>query len=120
MASEHVAPFHGDRKDENPEDFIQLFFRRMGSATDEVKKQQFPNFLQADSTADEWFDDLSPVDKKDWTAIQAVFRLRWPRKKAVKKTTEEYEAEITGRHMKMEDLGRKETIAGREVYTHIR
>ena len=41
------------------------------------------------------------------------------RKKAVKKTTEEYEEEITGLQLKMEDLGKKEKIAGREVYAHI-
>jgi hypothetical protein len=53
MSSEHVMPFHGDNKEENPEDFLSSFFRRMGTASDEVKKQQFPNFLQADSAADE-------------------------------------------------------------------
>jgi hypothetical protein len=119
MASEHVAPFYGDKKEENPEDFLRSFFRRMGGATDEVKKQQFPNFLQADSAADEWFEELPQADKKDWTAIHAAFRLRWPRKKAAKKTTEEYETEITSIRLKMEDLDKKETIAGREVYAHI-
>ena len=119
MSTEHVAPFHGDKEDENPKDFLRSFFRRMGNATEEVKKQQFPNFLQADSVADEWFDDLADGDKKDWNAIEASFRKRWPRKKAAKKTTEEYEEEITGLRLKTEDLGKKEKIAGREVYAHV-
>jgi hypothetical protein len=119
MATEHVAAFHGDKKEENPEDFLRSFFRRMGAANDDVKKQQFPNFLQADSAADEWFDELTQVEKKDWPAIEAAFHLRWPRKKAAKKAREEYEAEITGLGLKTEDLGKKETIAGREVYSHI-
>lgn len=119
MSNEHVAPFHGDKEDENPEDFLRSFFRRMGNATDDAKKQQFPNFLQADSIADEWFEDLKPNEKKDWETIAAAFRKRWPRKKAAKKTTEEYEEEVTGLRLKMEDLGKKEKIAGREVYAHI-
>ena len=111
--------FHGDKDDENPEDFLRSFFRRMGNATDEVRKQQFPNFLQADSVADDWFEELDETSKKDWTNIQAAFRKRWPRKKAAKKTKEEYEEEITGLQLKMEDLGKKEMLAGREIYSHI-
>ena len=54
----------------------------MGTANDEVKKQQFPNFLQADSVANEWFEDLDQADRKDWATIVASFRKRWPRKKS--------------------------------------
>jgi hypothetical protein len=118
MPSDHVDPFHGDKDDENPEDFLRAFFRRMGTNTDDVKRQQFKYFLQADSAADEWFDGLAAADKKDWTSIETAFNKRWLRKKAVKKTTEEYEEEITGLKLKMEDLGKKETTAGREVYSH--
>ena len=96
MPTEQVDPFHGDREDENPEDFLRSFFRRMGTSNDDVKKQQFKYFLQADSAADEWFEELQQADKKDWSAIEEAFNKRWPRKKAAKKTTEEYEEEITG------------------------
>lgn len=118
-SNEHVASFHGDKEDENPEDFLRSFFRRMGTASGETRKEQFPNFLQADSVADEWFEELKESEKKDWTAIQDAFRKRWPRKKAVKKTAEEYEEEIMSVRLKMEDLGKKEKLAGREVYSHI-
>jgi len=119
MATEHVNPFHGDKEDENPEDFLRSFYRRMGTANDDTRKQQFRYFLQADSAADEWFDELAVPDKKDWNAIEAAFNKRWPRKKAVKKTKEEYEEEITGTRLQMEDLGKKEKTAGRETYSHI-
>jgi hypothetical protein len=119
MASEQVTPFHGDKDDENPEDFLRSFFRRMGTTSDDVKKQQFKYYLQADSPADEWFEELPLADKKDWATIDAAFNLRWPRKKASKKTTEEYEEEITSLRLKMEDLGKKEKTGGREVYSHI-
>ena len=75
--------------------------------------------MEADSAADEWFDGLDEAGKKDWSAIEASFRKRWPRKKTVKKTVEEYEQEITNSPLKMEDLGRKETVAGKEVHAHI-
>ena len=119
MATEHVNPFHGDKEDENPEDFLRSFYRRMGTASEDTRKQQFPYFLQADSVADEWFDELSVAEKKDWNTIEAAFAKRWPRKKAVKKTKEEYEEEITGTRLQVEDLGKKEKIAGRETYSHI-
>lgn len=119
MSSEQVTPFHGDKDDENPEDFLQSFFRCMGTSTDEIKKQQFPNFLQADSVADEWYEDLPVADKTNWTTIKAAFRKRWPRKQQVKKTREEYEEEIMGLALNIEDLGKKEKVAGRDVYSHI-
>ena len=119
MATEPVKIFHGDKKDENPDDFLRSFYRQMGSATDDFKKKQFKYFLQADSIADEWFDDLQQDDKKDWDAIEAAFNKCWLKKKAAKKMKEEYKAEITSVHLKTEDLGKKEMIASREVYAHI-
>ena len=119
MVSEQVNPFHGDKEDENPADFLRSFFQCMGSASDDVKKQQFQYFLQADSVADKWFDDLAENDKKDWMAIETAFHKRWPRKKAAKKSKEEYEEEIMSLHLTIEDLGRKEKVTGRDVHAHI-
>ena len=119
MATEHVTPFHGDKEDENAEDFLRSFFRRMGNNNDEVKKAQFPNYLQADSAADDWFIDLGEAEKKTWADIETAFRKRWPRKKQFKKTVEEYEEEIASQKLKTEDLAKKEKVAGREVYSHI-
>ena len=112
MSTETVAPFHGDKDDENPEDFLRAFFRRMGNNSKDTKKAQFPNYLQADSVADDWFMDLTPAEKKTWNDIETAFRTQWPRKKQAKKTTEEYEAEIVTHKLKVEDLGKKEKVAG--------
>ena len=119
MATEHVKPFHRDKEDENPEDFLRSFFRRMGQASDDIRKQQFKYFLQADSVADEWYEDLKEAEKKDWSTIEDAFNKCWPRRKAAKKTREEYEEEIMGTKLQMEDLGKKETTAGRDTYLHI-
>ena len=58
----------------------------MGDKTDDLKKSQFPYYLQADSAADEWFLDLHDDDKKTWSVIEKAFLVRWPKKKQVKKT----------------------------------
>lgn len=117
--SETVTPFQGDKEDENPEDFLRAFFRRMGNNTDNTRKAQFPHYLQADSVADDWYAELTEDDKKTWADIEAAFKKRWPRKKQVKKTAEEYEEEIVDNTLKTEDLAKKEKIAGRDVYSHI-
>ena len=118
MASETVMPFHGD-KEESQEDFLHTFYRRMGNKTNDSRKNQFCYYLQANGAADEWFSDLAVKEKKSWKDIKAAFEKRWPQKKQIKKTEEEYEDEIVGRKLKAEDLEKKEVVAGRENYTHI-
>ena len=71
MPNEHIDPFHGDKEDENPEDFLRSFFRRMGSATDETRKQQFKYFLQADS-------HQQNVGILFWSGELDNVWLRWP------------------------------------------
>jgi hypothetical protein len=117
--AETVTPFQGDKEGESPEDFLRAFYRRMSDKPDDTKKAQFPYYLQAYSVADEWYSDLTDDDKKSWTNIEAAFRKRWPKKKQVKKTEEEYEDEIVGRKLTTDDLGKKEKVEGMEVYSHV-
>ena len=119
MSAEIIPPFHGDKEDENPEDFLRAFYRRMSDKSDETKKTQFQYYLQADSVADEWYAGLVDDEKKAWGDIEAAFKKRWPRKKQAKKTQEDYEDEILTRKLKDEDLGKMEKIAGRDVYSHV-
>ena len=37
MSLEHMAPFHGDKEDKNPENFLRLFFWCMGTTSDNTK-----------------------------------------------------------------------------------
>ena len=62
---------------------------------------------------------MTGAEEKNWNTIEDAFNKHWPRKKVVKKTREEYEEEITGTKLQMEDLGKKEKTAGRETYSHI-
>lgn len=81
MAAEIITPFHGDKEDENPEDFLRAFHRRMGDKTKDARLNQFPYYLQADSVADELFVDLVDNDKKTWGDVETAFKKRWLRKK---------------------------------------
>jgi hypothetical protein len=117
--AEVVTPFHGSKADEDPEGFLRAFYRRMGDKTDDSKKAQFLYYLQPYSVADEWYSGLTADEKKTWTTIETAFRTRWPRKEPVKKTEEEFEDEITSLKLKEEDLGKKETVAGLETYSHV-
>jgi hypothetical protein len=119
MAAEVVTPFHGDKEDENPEDFLRAFFRRMGDKSGDTRRAQFKYYLQADSAADEWYADLDDDEKDTWEKIEVAFEKRWPREKQSKKTDDDYEDEIMGRKLKAEELGKKEKVAGRDVYSHV-
>lgn len=119
MVAEVITPFQGDKEDESPEDFLRVFFRQMGNNSDETKKAQFWYYLQANSAADEWYSDLVEDEKKTWADIKTAFYKRWPRKKQARKTDDEYEDEILGRKLKVEDLVKKEKVGGREVYSHL-
>ena len=69
---------------ENPEDFLRAFYRRMGDKSEDTRKAQFPYYLQADSIADEWYADLVDNEKKTWGDIENAFKKRWPRKKLLR------------------------------------
>ncbi|KAF5367639.1 hypothetical protein D9615_010581 [Tricholomella constricta] len=115
----NVEPFWGDRPDESGQDFLRAFNRAMGDKTDEVKRKLFVNYLHADGEADEWYAALPANIQGDWAQIEREFHLRWPRATVARKTAMEYEEEILALKLKEESVGLKETVAGREVYTHI-
>ncbi|KAF5366922.1 hypothetical protein D9615_010679 [Tricholomella constricta] len=115
----NIEPFWGDRPDENGQDFFRAFNRAMGDKSDNVKRKLFVNYLHADSEADEWYAGLPANVRGDWDQIEQAFHLRWPRATVARKTAMEYEEEILAMQLKEESVGLKETVAGREVYTHI-
>lgn len=115
----NVDPFWGDKDTENPQDFIRAFNRAMGTNTKDNKAGQFPNYLHADGAADDWYGELTDETKANWDLVEREFHRKWPKRVIAKKTTTEYEEELLNLRLKETELGKKETIAGREVYTHI-
>ena len=62
---------------------------------------------------------MSTAVQVKWEGIEAGFMVKWPRAVVVKKMSMEYEEELLGLKLRAQDLGRKEEVAGREVYMHI-
>jgi hypothetical protein len=62
-----ATPFHGDKYDEDPAEFL---CQHMGSADNNIKARHFIYYLQADSFADEWFKSWRKrkrvVGNSDW------------------------------------------------------
>ena len=76
MENYQVTPFAGEW-DEDPEIFLSWFLQCMGTVDDKTKARQFVYYLQADSDADEWFEELPGEEKKNWVTIEVLFRKRW-------------------------------------------
>ena len=62
MANYQAIPFGGEWN-EDPNIFLSWFLECMGVADDKTKARQFVYYLQADSDADEWFEDLLEEEK---------------------------------------------------------
>ncbi|KAJ7125735.1 hypothetical protein C8R46DRAFT_927594 [Mycena filopes] len=121
MAGSTLEPFNGDDASDSvtPQDFLRRFLREMGDKKDEVKVKQFKNYLLSGGDADVWYKALDPVVKADWDQTEAAFELRWPETVVVQKAQTEYEVELAETVLMEKDLGKKETVLGREVWTHV-
>ena len=82
MKDYQTTPFCGEW-DEDPENFLGWFLQCMGTADDKTKAHKFIYYLQANSDADEWFEDLLEEEKGSWGKIERLFRQRWLKEEAV-------------------------------------
>ena len=71
-----MPPFGGNW-DEDPREFLNWFLQSMGTTSDDNKARSFRYYLQADSDADEWLDELPQQERKDWAGIEHTFCKRW-------------------------------------------
>src|SRR5271168_2677771 len=71
-----MLPFSGNW-DEDPREFLNWFFQCMGTTSDNNKARSFRYYLQADSDADEWYEELPQQEKLDWALVEALFRKKW-------------------------------------------
>ena len=77
MTNYLATPFHGDRHDEDSSEFLSCFLQYMGTADKKMKAQNFIYYLQADSLADEWFEELGEEEKGSWDVIEVLFCRKW-------------------------------------------
>ncbi|KAG6823441.1 hypothetical protein H0H92_010200, partial [Tricholoma furcatifolium] len=118
-----LQPFHGDRDDESPRDFINsikkfFMFGRGREESDADKIAYFSFSLKDGGTASAWFANLE-AEKKQWASLLAAFDERWPGTQAAEKTQSEQQDELMEAKLTEEDLGKKVTVKGVEVYSHV-
>ncbi|KAG6852492.1 hypothetical protein C0991_011527, partial [Blastosporella zonata] len=118
-----IAMFHGgeDQTDENPQDFINSI-RRMfhgGTYSDEQKVEFLELSLKGGGPATAWFEGLSREAKATWTSVYASFITRWPPVREAVKTRQDKQDELANTRIEEDELGKKITSRGVEVYTHV-
>lgn len=121
MVMSTLEPFNGDgtSDDITPQDFLRRFLREMGDKKDEVKVKQFKNYLHAGGEADLWYKGLSATVRGDWDQTEAAFEVKWPETVVVQKAQTDYELELAETVLQAKELGKKEIVLGREVWTHV-
>ena len=62
---------------EDPRDFLTSYLQHTAASSNIFKAKQFINYLGTGSKANDWFDELSHKEKKDWVAIENSFCKRW-------------------------------------------
>ena len=67
-----MSVFHGTWN-EDAEAFLDSYLECMGSVDDEKRARNFIYYLQADSDADEWFEELPEKEKRSWASIELLF-----------------------------------------------
>ena len=123
MPGSTIDIFHGDgREGENPQNFLCAFRREMralATTNDQDIAKAFVNYLGASSTADIWFESLTPATQESWTALEAEFITRWPRVTQAKRTEQEIERELLSPLLMEKELGKKIKIGGVNIWSHI-
>ncbi|KAG6808845.1 hypothetical protein H0H92_002614, partial [Tricholoma furcatifolium] len=119
-----LQPFHGDRDDESPRDFINsikkfFMFGRGQEESDADKIEYFSFSLKDGGAAATWFANLAPDRKQTWAGLLAAFDERWPGTQATEKTQSEKQDELMEMKLTEEDLGKKVVVKGVEVYSHV-
>jgi hypothetical protein len=79
-----MSVFHGDKHDEDPEEFLKQFLQCTKNGDDFFRARNFVNYLQAYSMADEWFEELPEDEKRSWASIEVSFRREWLKQEIVR------------------------------------
>ena len=120
---ERIPTFLGTGEDEvTSKDFMKVYRRatvnNSNMNTDPAKIENFQNYLESDSPAEEWYEDEGKKLTK-WTDFELAFFTKFPMMDKAKKMAVELERELVGLRLRVEDLGKKEKYGGQEVWSHV-
>lgn len=115
--------FYGDgnRKGENPRDFIKkmerMFMKKIFSDSERIKYFQLS--LKDGAHAEDWFNNLAKEHTVTWDSLIKAFDKEWPPRKTVRKTREEKQAMLEEATISEAELGTQTTTEGIEEHAHI-
>jgi len=120
---ERIPTFLGTGEDEvTSKDFMKVYRRatvnNSNMNTDPAKIENFQNYLESDSPAEEWYEDEGKKLTK-WTDFELAFFTKFPTMDKAKKMAVELERELVGLRLRVEDLGKKKKYGGQEVWSHV-
>ncbi|KAF8889563.1 hypothetical protein BD779DRAFT_1610959 [Infundibulicybe gibba] len=123
MHAKTVSRFSGERSDSvQPDDFlkdVKNSFHEYSNLSDADRIEIFANNLKSRSVAEDWFNDSIAPTKANWREVQQAFVKRFPPVRRSKKTSAEYQRELSALKLTTAELGKKVTYAGEELWSHI-
>ncbi|KAJ7439823.1 hypothetical protein FB451DRAFT_1415470 [Mycena latifolia] len=109
-----------------PSTFIKKFcahMRNLTGQTDADRINALVDYLEEDSPAEKWYKDLkarqTPPAPTTWNEWEAAFMARFPRPQKAERTPQEWERELAGMKLKVEDLDTRVQVGGANVFAHI-
>ncbi|KAJ6571986.1 hypothetical protein B0H19DRAFT_908998, partial [Mycena capillaripes] len=107
-----------------PSTFIKKFrahMRDLAVVGNDERIDALLDYLVEDSPAEKWYKalqaDANPPTT--WAAWERSFATRFPGPQKAERTTQEWERELAGMRIKMEELGTTVQVGGATVFTHV-
>ena len=83
---------------------IQVYYLDNTTATDEDKTTLFGLLCRAGHEGEVWFDAQDAATKRSWTQFMAAFLVKWPKRSAMMKTSEESQQELREEILKESEM----------------
>ncbi|KAG5635845.1 hypothetical protein H0H81_009952 [Sphagnurus paluster] len=124
MADLNAIEFTGKPEEGDPQDFMNRLEHLiiMKTGLKEAEKVRLLELsLKAKSPAAVWWTTLSITDKASFASVRSAFKVRWPIKAIMEKTTAEKQALLDVVVLKPSDLGKRvaPSLGAEEELTHI-
>jgi hypothetical protein len=125
-----IPMFSGDPDDATKADAItsKTFMKKIRVqlrgdqiTSDKDKIAALEDYLKENSPAEKWYHDtLAGANAPTtWKQLEAAFIVRFPTPQEAERTPQEYERELLGMKLKVEELDTTVMVGGSQVFTHV-
>ncbi|KAJ6549453.1 hypothetical protein DFH09DRAFT_926135, partial [Mycena vulgaris] len=100
---------------------VRIQLRADQLPTDAERIGAVVDYLKDNSPAEKWYTDLlaGANPPTTWKDFEAAFVTRFPTPEKAERTPQEYERELSGLRLKVEELDTTVTVSGEKVFTHV-